>query len=107
LTDFKKPKKLEASELVLLRSNTRIRQPDNLYKGSQIRNFVSMFPASLEHLTIKHCDNAIVEPVLEFLGGELPPGLKAITLEFRVDAAIKAQFTEGRVLVEGAFGKGG
>lgn len=55
-----------------------------------------MFPASLEHLTIKHCDNAIVEPVLEFLGDELPPGLKTITLEFRGDAAIKAQFTEGQ-----------
>lgn len=34
LTDFKKLKRLESSALVLLRTNTRIRQPDNPFKES-------------------------------------------------------------------------
>jgi len=69
-------------------------------------NFVFVFPASLEHLTIKHCDNAAVEPALKFLGGKLPRAFKAIKLEFSGHAAIKAQSIEGQVLVEQALERG-
>jgi len=38
---------------------------------------------------IKHCDNAIVDPVIALLDGELPRALKHIDLEFSEDAAAK------------------
>jgi hypothetical protein len=103
ITGFKNLKKIEVSAIVLLGTRIIVRQLDTPYNEEQIHNFVSVFPSSLEHLTIKHCDNAIVEPVMEFLKGELPPRLKTIHLGFSGDSATKPQFVKGQILVERAF----
>lgn len=65
-TDFKNLKKFEASEIILLGTSSIIRHLDAPYTKDQFRTFVSVFPPALEHLTTKHCDNAITEPVLYF-----------------------------------------
>ena len=55
---------------------------------------------------IKHCDNAIVDPVIALLDGELPRALKHIDLEFSEDAAAKPQFRKWQFLVERASDRG-
>jgi hypothetical protein len=107
LSEFQNLKKLIMSAIVLVGTNMVVRHLDTPYTEDQIRNFVSVFPSSLEQLTIKHCDNAIVEPVMAFLQGELPQDLTSIDLEFSDDAAIKPQFLKGQFLVETALKKGG
>jgi hypothetical protein len=75
-TDFMNLDKFEASENILLGTSSINRHLDALYTEDQFRTFVSVFTPALEHLTTKHCDNAITEPVLYFLKGELPESLK-------------------------------
>jgi hypothetical protein len=89
-TDFKKLNKFEASEIILLGTSSIIRHLDASYTEDQFRTFVSVFPPALEHLTTKHCDNAITEPALYFLKGELPQSLKTAQVEFCEDFSILA-----------------
>ena len=80
----------EASEIILLGTSSINRHLDALYTEDQFRNFVSVFPPALEHLTTEHCDNAITEPVLYFLKGELLESLKTVHVEFCEDFRILA-----------------
>jgi hypothetical protein len=89
-TDFQNLNKFEATEIILLGTSSIIRHLDAPYTEDQFRNFVSVFPPALEHLTTKHCDNAITEPVMYFLKGELPQSLKTVHVEFCEDFSILA-----------------
>ncbi len=95
MADFPNLKKLEASNIVLVGTSSVVRHLDTPYTEEQIQNFLSVFPSSLEYLAIKHCDNAIVDPVLALFDGKLPSALKNVRLEFSEHAAAKPQFEKG------------
>lgn len=83
-----------------------VRHLDTPYSEEQVRQFVPGLPSSLEELTIRHCENAIVALMTSFLLGELPQALKSIHLEFGDDAAMKPQFQRGQSLIETALKRG-
>jgi hypothetical protein len=58
------------------------------------------------HWSISLSSIAIVEAVVEFLEGELPPDLKTTRLEFSGESAIKPQFVKGQILVKRALERG-
>jgi hypothetical protein len=106
LADFTNLKKLEAPEIVLVGTGSVVRHLDTPYTEEQIQNFLSVFPSSFEYLAIKHCDNAIVDPVLALFDGKLPSALKNVRPESSGDAAAKPQFEKGQFLLGRALERG-
>lgn len=92
LASFGKLRKLEVSADILLGrrpiSPVGARSSDDVvipYKYQRSKHLLSMFPDSLEYLSITHCDSAIFAVIMPFLSSRIgePGKLVEINLEFR------------------------